>query len=289
ANGILNGRSALRELGRAAGLVQADLLALHLAGVAGHEAGLAQLGLQARVVVDQGAGDAEADGAGLAGGAATGGGDHDVEALGVPGQLERLAHDHARGLAAEELVQRTVVDGDLARAAAQEHAGGGGLATAGAVILVDCHDLDIQDLRLLGGVRELGTLVDLELAVHRAAQRVLGEHALDGDLDDALGVALQRLLQGFGLEVADVAGEPVVHLVLQLVAGDLDLLGVDHDDVVAGVDVRGVDGLVLAPEATRELAAEAAQGLAGGVDHVPVALDGLVLGGEGLHRGALEG
>src|SRR3546814_3507122 len=74
----------------------------------------------------------------------------------------RLAHDHARGLAAEELVERTLVDGDLAGAAAQEHAGGGGLATAGAVILGDCHELDIQDLRLLGGVRVLGTLVDLE-------------------------------------------------------------------------------------------------------------------------------
>src|SRR3546814_6259661 len=111
----------------------------------------------------------QADRTGLAGGASAAGVDEDVEALGVLGQLERLAHDHARGLAAEELVERTLVDGDLAGAAAQEHAGGGGLATAGAVILGDCHELDIQDLRLLGGVRVLGTLVDLELLVHRAA------------------------------------------------------------------------------------------------------------------------
>jgi hypothetical protein len=52
--------------------VQADLLALDFARIAGHEPGLAQLGLQAFVVLDQGAGDAEADGAGLAGGAAAG-------------------------------------------------------------------------------------------------------------------------------------------------------------------------------------------------------------------------
>ena len=31
----------------------------------------------------------------------------------------------------------------------------------------------------------------------------------------------------------------------QLVAGDGDLLGVDHDDVVAGIDVRGELGLCL--------------------------------------------
>src|SRR3546814_14031316 len=84
------------------------------------------------------------------------------------------------------------------------------------------------------------------------------------------------------LEIADVPGEAVVHLVGQLVAGDVDLLGVDHDDVVAGVDVRGVDRLVLAAQAMREFGAEAAEGLAGGVDDVPVALDGLGLGGEGF-------
>src|SRR3546814_5649685 len=112
-------------LGGAACLVQADLLALDLACVAGHEARRAQLALERLVVLDQRAGDAQADRTGLAGGAAAAGGDEDVEALGVLGQLERLAHDHARGLAAEELVERTLVDGDLAGAAAQEHAGGG--------------------------------------------------------------------------------------------------------------------------------------------------------------------
>src|SRR5690606_38063382 len=129
----------LGELGRAAGLVQADLLALHLARVAGHEPGAAQLGLVRLVVVRQRAGDAQADRTGLAGGAAAGGGDRDVEALGAVGQRPRLAHAHARGLAAAELVQRTAVDGDVAAALAQEHAGGGGLATAGAVVLRGSH------------------------------------------------------------------------------------------------------------------------------------------------------
>src|SRR3546814_18205119 len=64
--------------------------------------------------------------------------------------------------------------------------------------------LNIQDLRLLGGVRVLGTLVDLELLVHRAAEGILRQNALDGGLDDALRVALQRLAAGFALEMADV-------------------------------------------------------------------------------------
>src|SRR3546814_18435732 len=106
---------------------------------------------------------------GLAGGDAAGGGDEDVEALGVLGQLERLAHDHARGLAAEELVERTLVDGALAGAAAQAHAGGGGLATAGAVILGELHVLDIKALRSRVGWRALDILVYIELLVNRAA------------------------------------------------------------------------------------------------------------------------
>src|SRR4249919_2415641 len=129
-------RLALRELRGAAGLVQADLLALDFAGVAGHETGLAQLAFQRLVVLDQTAGDAEANGAGLAGDAAAFDGDRDVELVGHFGQLERLAHDHARGFAAKELVELTAVDGDGAFTRTQEHAGGGGLATAGAVVVL---------------------------------------------------------------------------------------------------------------------------------------------------------
>lgn len=120
--------------------MQTDLLALDFTGVAGHEACLAQFRLQRFVVLHQRAGDAQADGAGLAGDAAAGGRHSDVEGFGVLGQLQRLAHDHATGFAAEELVQRTTIDRDVASALAQEHAGGGGLATAGAVVLSDSHD-----------------------------------------------------------------------------------------------------------------------------------------------------
>src|SRR3546814_4467020 len=68
-------RLTLRELGGAACLVQTDLLALDLACVAGHEARRAQLALERLVVLDQRAGDAQADRTGLAGGAAAAGGD----------------------------------------------------------------------------------------------------------------------------------------------------------------------------------------------------------------------
>ena len=58
---------ALAVLGRFASLVQADFLAFHFAGIAGDVPGLAQRTAQFFVVFDQGAGQAQADGACLAG------------------------------------------------------------------------------------------------------------------------------------------------------------------------------------------------------------------------------
>ncbi len=63
-------KSALAELRRAAGGLEAVLLALLHARVAGEEAGGLQRGAEFRVHLQQGAGDAVAQGAGLAGHAA---------------------------------------------------------------------------------------------------------------------------------------------------------------------------------------------------------------------------
>src|SRR5690606_3627917 len=134
----------LGELGRTTCLVQTDLLALDFARIAGHETGLAQLALQRLVVIDQRTGDAQTDRTGLAGGTPAGNGDVDVELVGRLGQLERLAHDHPRGFTTEKLFDGALVDGDVALTLAQVHAGGGGLAAAGAVVLLDCHVVDLR-------------------------------------------------------------------------------------------------------------------------------------------------
>jgi hypothetical protein len=68
-----------------------------------------------------------------------------------------------------------------------------------------------------------------------------------------------------------------------LVAGDLQLFDVDHDDVVAGIDVGRVDGLVLAAQAARDLGSQAAEHLVSGIDDKPVVLDFMRLGGKCFH------
>ena len=52
----------------------------------------------------------------------------------------------------------------------------------------------------------LGASVDLELGALLAAEGGLGEHALDGVLDDALGVLLHGLAEALELEAAEIAG-----------------------------------------------------------------------------------
>src|SRR5688572_26639472 len=199
----------------------------------------------------------------------------DIEAIDHLYRLERLAHDHPRSLATEELLDRSIVDANAALARPQVNAGSRGLAAAGAVIGVRGHrwvlGLQFERLRLLRGVRVLVALEHVQLAVHLPAERILGQHALHGELDRALGVLGHQLLERLALDAADRARVPVVDLVAQLVARYADLLCVQHDDVIAGVHVRRVLGLVLAAQAHSDLRGQAPERLAPRIHHVPVA------------------
>ncbi len=53
--------------------------------------------------------------------------------------------------------------------------------------------------------------------------------------------------------------------------------------------MRGEYGLVLAAQAIGQCCGQAAKGLALGINDVPVALDGLVLGNESLHGNSIYG
>src|SRR5687768_8608287 len=118
----MNG-STLRVLGSATGLAAADLLAFDLARIARDEARNAQGLAQLLVVLNERARDAVADGAGLAGDAAARNGHGEIKLVRQLHELERLADDHAAGFATEELIQRTVVHGDLAGTGLHEDAG----------------------------------------------------------------------------------------------------------------------------------------------------------------------
>ena len=130
----------------------------------------------------------------------------------------------------------------------------------------------------------LGACIDLELGQLRGGELVLREHAFHGLADHLGRAALELLAQRPRLEATGEAGVPVDHLLVELLPGHVDLLRVDDDDEVTRVDVRRVLRLPLAPQCVRDLGREPSEGLALGVDDVPVTLDLTRLGGIGLHH-----
>ena len=122
--------------------------------------------------------------------------------------------------------------------------------------------------------------VDLAAQQRPAADAVLGQHALDSQLHSQAGLlGHQGLVLGL-LQTADVTGVGAIILVDQLVTGQHSLTSVDDDDVVTSVNMGGVLNLVLALQQGSGSGSHAAQGLTGGVQDVPFAFNGLVLGHE---------
>jgi hypothetical protein len=141
--------------------------------------------------------------------------------------------------------------------------------------------VEVERMRLLGEVRMLIALVNLELGGHLAAELGLGKHALDRLLDDGFGTAGKQLDEALFTQAAGKAGVAAIHLLVALHAGEDDLLGVDHDDVIAHVDVGRVERIELAGEDGGGGGGEASEGLAGGVDDEPLALDVFAAGDRG--------
>src|SRR5436190_7986640 len=144
--------------------------------------------------------------------------------------------------------------------------------------------LPAERLRRLRGVRMLRAGVDLQLRDLLTGEPVLREHALHGAAQDLLRTTVELLAKRSAVQPARVAGVPVVALLVELVAGDLDLLGVDDDHEVAGVHVRRVGRLALAAQRVGDTRRQASEGLALGVDDVPLTGDLAWLCGVGLHR-----
>ncbi len=77
---------------------------------------------------------------------------------------------------------------------------------------------------------------------------------------------------------------PIMNFLIELSAGQLHLLGVDDDDVVAAVDVRRKGGLVLAAQPVGDDGRETPEDDVLGVDQKPAVGDLGWFGGIGLHR-----
>ena len=77
-------------------------------------------------------------------------------------------------------------------------------------------------------------------------------------------------------------------VLLQLLAGQDSLVGVDDDNEIATVNIGGEVGLVLATQQVSDGNGGTAQGLAGSVNNIPLTLQGLLLQKSSGHYGFLQ-
>ena len=124
---------ALGELGSAAGLLEAVLLALDHASIARKETGLLEVSTVI-ASVQKSASDAQAQSAGLTGDAAAIAQSDNVELTGGVGHLEGSKGVLNELMTAEILLGITLVDGHLAGAGDETDAGDGVLTTAGTLV-----------------------------------------------------------------------------------------------------------------------------------------------------------
>ena len=129
----------------------------------------------------------------------------------------------------------------------------------------------------------LGARIDAQIGHLLAAQTIARQHALHGLGDHALRIGpFEDLSRGARLDPTRITGVPVVWL-LALVAGDLHLLGVDHDDIVAHVHRRRERGFVLAAQAHGDDGGKTTQNNALGVDQDPLLVHIRRGRGKGFH------
>src|ERR1035438_136744 len=102
-----------------------------------------------------------------------------------------------------------------------------------------------QRLGLLRGVWMLVALIHFELGHQDPAQAVLGNHAPHGVGDELLGLLGANLLDGTVMLAAFPAGIAHELLLGLLLAREDDLLGIDDDNKVAGIQMRSIDGFIL--------------------------------------------
>ena len=270
--------SALAELRRAAGGFEAVLFALLHAGIAGEVTGSLELSAVVLIQLEQGAGNAVTDGAGLAGDAAAADGGFNVDLAEKVQSGEGLADQQLQGLQTEVIVDIPAVDGDGAGAVGEEvNAGHGGFPTAGPVeisLLAGIHLLSSlrPDLGFLRRMLVLAAGVDLQTLQLRGAQLVLAQHALHGQFEGELGPLGHQVAVLGLMETAGIAGVGAVVLLIQLLAGEKGLVGIDDDDELTAVHMGGVSGLQFAAEQIGGDDGSPAKGLVCGVKHIPFTL-----------------
>lgn len=118
----------------------------------------------------------------------------------------------------------------------------------------------------------LGACIDLKSCHRLSADGVSGEHTANCKLHSLFGLGSHKGLILNSLHTADISGMMVIVLLLKLFAGKDSLVGVDDDDELTAVNVRGEFGTMLTSENGGSCDSGLSERLSGCVDDVPSAV-----------------
>ena len=138
-------------------------------------------------------------------------------------------------------------------------------------------------LRLLALVRVSRTGVYLQFLPHVPTQCILGKHTLDGKFDHTIRVRCDHSPKRNMLLAPHVTRVGEVRFLVGFAPRQRHLFSIDHDDVIADIQVRRIHGLVLATEDSRDTCGQPAQGFAFGIDEPPTTLDVVRFRSVGFH------
>ena len=136
----------------------------------------------------------------------------------------------------------------------------------------------------LGFMRMRGAFVNMQFANQGPTQAIMRDHAFDRTFDDQFGMAAAARLRRLAVMPADEAGVTHVFFLNLLLSGKDRFFGVDNNDVIAGIDVAGKNGLVFAAKEYGGFFSHTTDNLIVRVDNIPLAFNLLGLGAKSFHR-----
>jgi hypothetical protein len=122
-----------------------------------------------------------------------------------------------------------------------------------------------------------------KLGQHFGRDAILREHALHRVGNNELRIPCPHLRDIPVALATDVTGEKHVLVLLFLLTRENNLLGIDDDDVIAGIDRGRVRCFVPTANHVGGFNGETAKGNTGGINQIPLGLHSLLFGEEGFH------
>ena len=121
-------------------------------------------------------------------------------------------------------------------------------------------------------MRVLGTCVNMQIANELFTKTGLGEHSSHGPPHQFSGPLCEDLLGSRETLATRIAGIANVNTIVHLISLEGYLLGVDDDDVVTAIHVRGEAGLILAAKDKCNPGSKTAKRKIRGIDDDPLFL-----------------